>query len=218
MQVTVQKSPTRKCLIAFTHYQQTPQEGNGNPDSIDCPKFPSTPAVWRGPDLPNQGEHFQGEAGRGEGRAGPPGAAQRPSPLVLHPLPPGEKCSHKNPHSCRPHCARLLSGVAGAWLTAAASGSGLGSALTEQRQRTGEQPRGTHWARLSPQPVLGVPPGAGTGLKWAPERPFPGNVLGATQRMQAGLGSVTAPVPRCSHLFTRDHANPQPSGPTRGHT
>lgn len=46
------------------------------------------------------------------------------------------------------HCTRLLWGVAGAWLTTAASGSGLGSALAEQRQRTGVQPRCAHWACL----------------------------------------------------------------------
>lgn len=139
----------------------TPQEGSGNPDRIYCPKFPSTPAVWRGRAFPIREGTSRGQ-GKRRGKGWPPGAAQRPSPLVPLPLTPGEKCSQNNPHSLEALCARILSGAAEAWLrTAPAVASGAGATLTEQRQGTAAASVHALGSAV-PAASSGVPPRAGT--------------------------------------------------------
>lgn len=152
------ESPTCKCFIALTHFQRLKRETEIQTE-FTVPSSHQLQASGEARAFLTRESTSRGKQ-EGEGRAGPPGAAQRPSPLVPHPLPPGEKCSQNNPHSLEATlCPPSFRG--GRSLADMASGAGLGPHL-QNRDNAQLQPLCTHWARLSPQPVLGVPPRAGT--------------------------------------------------------
>lgn len=157
------ESPTCKCFIALTHYQHLKRETEIQTE-FTVPNSHQLQASDEARAFLIRESTSRGK--QEEEREGPGLQVLLRDPLLwCHTPCPQERSALRTTHTAwRPHCARLLSGVAGAWLTTAptvASGSGLGPHL-QNRDNAQLQPLRTHWARLSPQPVLGEPPRAGT--------------------------------------------------------
>lgn len=151
------ESPTCKCFIALTHFQRLKRETEIQTE-FTVPSSHQLQASGEARAFLTRESTSRGKQ-EGEGRAGPPGAAQRPSPLVPHPLPPGEKCSQNNPHSLEATlCPPSFRGGRSLADDSAYSGfrGWAGSALTEQETTdscsTGHScPRSQFWACLPGQ-------------------------------------------------------------------